>query len=212
MKRGKQIFIFLLILLLCGGYAFWRSGLHLSPEAAMAAEERGLLYGPSDDILLTYEKENGDFVYVGRWEKGLSAVCVEPKWGRFWRTADLESGFSRCLPITENMGAFLIDRSYIVGLSCLPEVTEVTCYLNVWSQQVHEDLFLQEITMEVAENGFFFGEVNISENEIWDGCTIGYLEGRNAAGEVVFQNGEKKKLTAYPKGEGYIIKDLERET
>ncbi len=58
MKRGKQIFIFLLILLLCGGYAFWRSGLHLSPEAAMAAEERGLLYGPSDEILLTYEKEN----------------------------------------------------------------------------------------------------------------------------------------------------------
>ena len=53
MKRGKQIFIFLLILLLCGGYAFWRSGLHLSPEAAMAAEERGLLYGPSDEILLT---------------------------------------------------------------------------------------------------------------------------------------------------------------
>ena len=110
MKRGKQIFIFLLILLLCGGYAFWRSGLHLSPEAAMAAEERGMLYGPSDEILLTYEKENGDFVYVGRWEKGLSAVCVEPKWGRFWRTADLESGFSRCLPIMENMG----DRKSVV--------------------------------------------------------------------------------------------------
>ena len=52
MKRGKQIVIFLLVLLLCGGYAFWRSGLHLSPEAAMAAEEQGLRYGPSNEILL----------------------------------------------------------------------------------------------------------------------------------------------------------------
>lgn len=39
MKRGKQIVIFLLVLILCGGYAFWKSGLHLSLEAAMAAEE-----------------------------------------------------------------------------------------------------------------------------------------------------------------------------
>lgn len=82
MKRGKQIFIFLLILLLCGGYAFWRSGLHLSPEAAMAAEERGLLYGPSDEILLTYEKENGDFVYVGRWEKRAFCGLCRAKMGK----------------------------------------------------------------------------------------------------------------------------------
>lgn len=81
MKCGKQIVIFLLVLLLCGGYVFWRSGLHLSPEAAMAAEEQGLRYGPSNEILLTYEKENGSQVLVGRWEKGLSVVGVEPKWG-----------------------------------------------------------------------------------------------------------------------------------
>ena len=70
MKRGKQIVIFLLVLLLCGGYAFWRSGLHLSPEAAMAAEEQGLRYGPSNEILLTYEKENGSQVLVDVGKKG----------------------------------------------------------------------------------------------------------------------------------------------
>lgn len=70
MKRGKQIVIFLLVLLLCGGYAFWRSGLHLSPEAAMAAEEQGLRYGPSNEILLTYEKENGSQVLWDVGKKG----------------------------------------------------------------------------------------------------------------------------------------------
>lgn len=70
MKRGKQIVIFLLVLLLCGGYVFWRSGLHLSPEAAMAAEEQGLRYGPSNEILLTYEKENGSQVLVDVGKKG----------------------------------------------------------------------------------------------------------------------------------------------
>lgn len=158
--------------------------------------------------MLTYEKENGDFVYVGRWEKRLSVVCVELKWGMFWKTADLESGFSRCLPITENMGAFLIDENYIAGLSKLPEVKKVTCYLNTY----HENIFVQEVTMEVAENGFFFGEVSMLENENWDTYSIGYLEGRTAAGEVVFQYGEKKKSVAYPNGRGYIIKELEVES
>ena len=210
MKRGKQIAIFLLVLLLCGGYAFWRSGLHFSPETAMAAEERGLRYGPSDEILLTYEKENGDFVYVGRWENGLSVVGVEPAWGSFWKTADLESGFSRCLPITEDVGAFLIDEGYIVGLSKLSEVKKVTCYLNIYDEELHEDIFVQEVTMEVAENGFFFDEVSIPENENWDAYRIGYLEGSTAAGEVVFQYGEKKKTVI--SSDGYIIKDLEAES
>lgn len=61
----------------------------MSPEAAMAAEEQGLRYGPSNEILLTYEKENGSQVLVGRWEKGLSVVGVEPKWGIFWKSTDL---------------------------------------------------------------------------------------------------------------------------
>uniref|UniRef100_UPI0037357284 hypothetical protein n=1 Tax=Anaerotignum sp. TaxID=2039241 RepID=UPI0037357284 len=114
MKRGKQIFLFLLILILCGGYAFWRSGLHLSPKAAMEAEEQGLRYGPSNEILLTYEKENGNQVLVGRWEKGLSMVCVEPKWGRFWKSTALTNGYMHCLPMKEPVEACLAEENYIV--------------------------------------------------------------------------------------------------
>lgn len=209
MKRVKQIFIFLLILSLCGGYAFWRSGLHLSPEAAMHAEERGLRYGPSEEILLTYEKENGSQVLVGRWEKGLSVVCVEPQWGRFWKVERGQDVHTSCLPLGQDVEAFLLDENRIVGLSLLPEVTEVTCYLNVRREEVHKNMFAQEITIDVAENGFFHQKVELPEGEDWGYYSIGYLEGRTESGEVVFQDGEKRKLAMYPDGEGYRICRLE---
>lgn len=210
MKQIRQMILFLVLIALCGGYAFWKSGLYFSPEGAMHAQERGLRYGPSKEILLVYEKENGHSVYVGRLERGLSVVCVEPKGDMLWKTSELKSGYGHCLAMGEGVEAYPIDESRIVGLSSLPEVTEVTCYLNVWSRQFHEYLFLQEVAMDVANDGFFYGKVKVPEEE-WEYCSINYLEGRTAAGEVVFQHGEKKKLAAYPSGKGYIIQDLARE-
>lgn len=212
MKRGKQIILFLLLLFLCGGYAFWRSGLHLSPKAAMEAEERGLRYGPSAEILLTYEKEDGKWIYVGQWEKGLSVICLEREWGFFWKAASTEEIYTRCLPMEEPIEALFIGESRIVGISNLPEVENVLCYLNGYNEKLHENIFLQEIVMDTAENGFFSAEVELPESVNWEDVQIGYLEGRTENGDVVFQEGEKKKLAAYPDGKGYIIKDLEMES
>lgn len=184
MKRVKQIFLFLLILLLCSGYAFWKSDLHLSPEAAMAAEEWGLRYGPSEEILLTYEKENGDHVYVGRWEKGLSVVCLEPKWGIFWKSANLTNGYMHCLPTEKPVEAFLSEENYIVGLSGLPEAAEVICKLYSYDESRRETVFVREVTMEVSENGFFYGETALPETEY--GYNIAYVEARNRTGETVY--------------------------
>lgn len=211
MKRGKQIFLFLVILFLCGGYAFWRSGLHLSPKAAMEAEERGLRYGPSEEILLTFEKEDGGWIYVGQWEKGLSVICLEEKWGFFWKTASTEEIYSRCLPIEEPVEAFFIGENRIVGFSNLPEVKNVLCYLNGYNEKIHEDIFLKEVAMDTAENGFFSAEIELPESVNWEDVHIGYLEARTEHGDIVFQEGEKEKLTAIPNGAGYMVKDMETE-
>lgn len=187
MKRGKQIFLFLLILILCGGYAFWRSGLHLSPEAAMEAEERGLRYGPSDKILLTYEKENGSQVLVGRWEKGLSVVCAEPKWGIFWKSTDLTNGNMHCLLMEEPVEAFLIEENDIVGLCELPEATEVTCKLYVYDEMEKASVFVKELTMKIGEDGFFYGETSLPvETSTEYGYTVGYVEAKGKSGETIF--------------------------
>lgn len=187
MKRGKQIFLFLLILILCGGYAFWRSGLHLSPEAAMAAEEKGLRYGPSEEILLTYEKENGSQVLVGRWEKGLSVVCAEPKWGIFWKSTDLSNGNTHCLPMEGPVEAFLTEKNYIVGLSELAEATEVTCKLYVYDEVEKASVFVKELTMEIGEDGFFYGETFLPVEALTEyGYTIASVEAKGQAGETLF--------------------------
>lgn len=187
MKRGKQIVLFLLILILCSGYAFWASDLHLSPKGAMEAEERGLRYGPSNEILLTYEKENGSQVLVGRWEKGLSVVCAEPKWGIFWKSVNLSNGNMHCLPMEEPVEAFLTEENYIVGLSTLPEVKEVTCRLYVYDEGKRESVFVKELTMEAAENGFFYGETSLPVTSSTEyGYTIGYVEAKGQLGETIF--------------------------
>ncbi len=187
MKRGKQIFLFLLILSLCGGSAFWTNNLHLSPEAAMEAEERGLRYGPSKEILLTYEKENGSQVLVGRWEKGLSVVCAEPQWGIFWKSTDLTNGNMHCLPMEEPVEAFLTEENYIVGLSELPEATEVTCKLFSYDEIQREPVFVKALTMEIEENGFFYGETSLPVEEATEyGYTIGYVEAKGQTGETIF--------------------------
>ena len=40
--------------------------LYFSPEAAFHGVERGLRYGPSEEILLTYLRGDGSQIYVGK--------------------------------------------------------------------------------------------------------------------------------------------------
>lgn len=57
MKRIRQCILFLLVLILCGGLWVRSNRLYFSPEAAFHGVERGLRYGPSEEILLTYPRE-----------------------------------------------------------------------------------------------------------------------------------------------------------
>ena len=85
MKRIKQCVVFLLVLILCGGLWVMSNRLYFSPEAAFHGAERGLRYGPSEEILLTYPRGDGSQIYVGKWNNGLSVIPVEPYLGLFWR-------------------------------------------------------------------------------------------------------------------------------
>ena len=53
MKRIRQCILFLLVLILCGGLWVRSNRLYFSPEAAFHGVERGLRYGPSEEILLS---------------------------------------------------------------------------------------------------------------------------------------------------------------
>lgn len=153
MKRIRQCMLFLLVLVLCGGLWIRSNRLYFSPEAAFHGAERGLRYGPSEEILLTYPRGDGSQIYVGKWNNGLSVIPVEPYLGLFWR-------MSTNVPVEGyhtlygDVDAMLTKENVLVGLSLLPGVTDVTCLFYSMADEVEDLKPVKEITLPVAENGF----------------------------------------------------------
>lgn len=188
MKRIRQCILFLLVLVLCGGLWVRSNRLYFSPEAAFHGAERGLRYGPSEEILLTYPRGDGSQIYVGKWNNGLSVIPVEQYLGLFWRMSNGVSveGYST---LYGDVDAMLTEENMLVGLSLLPEVTEVTCLFYSMADEVEDLKPVKEITLPVAENGFFHEKMDFPQAN--PGMFyVGYVEGRTETGEVVYRNGQ----------------------
>ena len=167
--------LFLLVLVLCGGLWIRSNRLYFSPEAAFHGAERGLRYGPSEEILLTYPRGDGSQIYVGKWNNGLSVIPVEPYLGLFWR-------MSTNVPVEGyhtlygDVDAMLTEENMLVGLSLLPEVTEVTCLFYSMEDEVEDLKSVEEISLPVAENGFFHEKIDFPQEKA-DMFYVGYVEG-----------------------------------
>lgn len=188
MKRIRQCILFLLVLVFCGGLWVRSNRLYFSPEAAFHGAERGLRYGPSEEILLTYPRGDGSQIYVGKWNNGLSVIPVEQYLGLFWRMSNGVSveGYST---LYGDVDAMLTEENMLVGLSLLPEVTEVTCLFYSMADEVEDLKPVKEITLPVAENGFFHEKMDFQQ-ENPGMFYVGYVEGRTETGEVVYRNGQ----------------------
>lgn len=188
MKRIRQCMLFLLVLVLCGGLWIRSNRLYFSPEAAFHGAERGLRYGPSEEILLTYPRGDGSQIYVGKWNNGLSVIPVEQYLGLFWRmsTGVSVEGYRT---LYGNVDAMLTEENMLVGLSLLPKVTEVTCLFYSMEDEVEDLKPVEEITLPVAENGFFHEKMDFPQEKA-DMFYVGYVEGRTETGEVVYRNGQ----------------------
>lgn len=188
MKRIRQCMLFLLVLVLCGGLWVRSNRLYFSPEAAFHGAERGLRYGSSEEILLIYPRGDGSQIYVGKWNNGLSVIPVEPYLGLFWR-------MSTNVPVEGyhtlygDVDAMLTEENMLVGLSLLPKVTEVTCLFYSMEDEVEDLKPVEEITLPVAENGFFHEKMDFPQEKA-DMFYVGYVEGRTETGEVVYRNGQ----------------------
>ena len=188
MKRIRQCMLFLLVLVLCGGLWIRSNRLYFSPEAAFHGVERGLRYGPSEEILLTYPRGDGSQIYVGKWNNGLSVIPVEQYLGLFWRmsTGVSVEGYRT---LYGDVDAMLTEENMLVGLSLLPEVTEVTCLFYSMADEVEDLKPVEEISLPVAENGFFHEKMDFPREKA-DMFYVGYIEGRTETGEVVYRNGQ----------------------
>ena len=115
-------------------------------------------------------------------------IPVEQYLGLFWRMSNGVSveGYRT---LYGDVDAMLTEENMLVGLSLLPEVTEVTCLFYSMADEVEDLKPVKEITLPVAENGFFHEKMDFSQAN--PGMFyVGYVEGRTETGEVVYRNGQ----------------------
>lgn len=177
-KRKRQLALYLLLIPLLGAFYIQTQHLYFSPEEVFYACERGLHYPPSEEILLEFEAE-GRTILVGRQEEGLFVVPTVRS-GFLWRMAGGQvDGFFAC---DEPLQGYITYGGYYLGLCTDERITEVSV--------IAEDLDVkewQEFTSSVEE-GLLFMETNINRERSF----IAYTEGRDAAGDILYQYGDSE--------------------
>ncbi len=210
MNRKKKSLVYALVVcLLCFLYVRL-NGYSFTMEELLYANEIGLRYGPSEEILAEYEDRNGNTVIIGRVENNLSYETGERHLFFLWkRVGDGMRGQ------TWSYGKeihFQNLNEKLIGLSSIEEVTEVYLYYQYGFEDEdgeYQDIF-QETVLPVDERGFFMGDWSIQpehekyfaeEENIW--VYASYIEGRNVDGEVLYQWGyDKDGNTFYPEDYG----------
>lgn len=178
-KRKWQTVLYIFLIFVLSGFYIHMHQLYFSPEDAFYACERGLHSGPSEEIILQHELEDGSLMVVGRQEEGLFVVPVERTHLFLWRMKSGGiDGFLKCdQPLN---GYQTYDGNYL-GLCLDDNITEFSILVGNY-----EDRQWQELIYPV-EGELIFEEPNLN----WEDRYIVYTEGRNAAGEVVFKDGEE---------------------
>lgn len=206
MNRKKKSLVYALVVcMLCFLYVRL-NGYHFTTEELLYANEIGLRYGPSEEILAEYEDRNGNTVIIGRVGNDLSYVTAERHLFFLWKYAD--DGLRGCSWDYDKGIWFQSLNEKLIGLSSIEAVTEVYLYYQYGFNDedgAHQEIY-QETVLPVDESGFFMGDWSIQpehekyfeeDENVW--VYDSYVEGRNADGEVLYQWGyDKDGNTFYP--------------
>lgn len=198
MNRKKEIIIFIIIIPLLL-FSFLRLGEYrFSAEGIFYACERGLGYGPSEKILGEYELEEGRKLIVGKCQGNLSVIPVQRAFGVLWKlkSGGVVNGLVDCEKVVT---AKLFRGGKVMGLTSEKEISEVYCRIEYGDYGNDENPSIQEMTMTVNEDGFFYG---IWSTEILDDTFqhIAYIEGSNSNGKVIYQDGMTSEGIYYNNG------------
>ncbi len=196
MKRRKQVVLYLLMAVLFFGTYLWFGGRYLTKEGVLHACEAGLRYGPSEVVLGEYERQDGSIMMIGLVEdadgKNLSMVPVTRSMGFLWKMKSGSiPGWTQC---HDTVTAIMIDpEGILLGLSQDPEITEVYCLIRD-----QNDVIVDEVTVQTDSYGFFMTEDVKSRTEDSYIGYADYVEGRNAAGEVLYRWGKDAQGNIFP--------------
>lgn len=183
MNRKKQILIFVVIIPLLYLMLLRLGDYYLTPEGVFYACEKGLHYGPSEEILAEYELVDGGKLIVGKWDGNLSAIPAERAYGLLWQLKG--GGVSGLIICDKVVSADLRTDGRVLGLTSDQQVKEVICQIEY---DDYENPSVQEFTMTVDEGGYFTGIWKNQKQEYNYECIV-YVEGRNSEGVVIYRDG-----------------------
>lgn len=188
-KRKWQTVIFILLIVVLSFVYMRMNNLFLHPEDVFWGCERGLKSGPSEEIVLQYEQNDGSFVLVGRQENGIFVVPVEKTHFFFWKlkNGDVDGKYA----CEGDVDGYLNSDGKILGLSKNPDITEVSFIVGNWA-----DLNWQEVIGVPEKDGFICLDTEYlgPENHVI------YCEGRDANGEVLYFAGDDDLAASLRKG------------
>lgn len=188
-KRKWQTVIFILLISLLSFVYIRMNDLFFSSEEVFWACERGLRSGPSKEIVLQYELEEGGMMLVGRQEEGLFVVPAEKTHLFLWKMkSGSVDGYYWC---RGDVDGYLTKDGKVLGLSKKSEITEVSFVVGNGA-----DRNWQEFICTPDENGFIHCD---TEFDGWEDYVV-YWEGRNADGEVVYSDEDDGLVKALRSG------------
>lgn len=187
-KRKWQTAFYIFLIFILSGFYIHMNQLYFSPEEVFYACERGLRSGPSEEIILEFDTENGVKVLVGRQEAGLFVVPVEKTHFFLWRMkGGGVDGFFRCdQPFN---GYQTYDGNYL-GLCLDKNITEFSLLVGNYQERQWQELVYP------VEGELIFVQADLN----WDDNYIVYTEGRNAEGEVIYKDGDEGLMNSIRNG------------
>ena len=188
-KRKWQTVIFILLIVALSFVYIRMNNLFFHPEEVFWGCEKGLKSGPSEEIILQYEEEDGSLVMVGRQKDGVFVVPAEKTHLIFWKLKDGDvDGKYAC---EGDVDGYLNNEGKILGLCRNPEIVEVSFIVGNWP-----DLTWQELVAAPDEDGFIFLETDYLAPEDY----VIYWEGRSVDGEVLYSYGDDSLANSLRKG------------
>ena len=160
MKRLRHTVLSLLVIALVLTVAFLYHGLYFTPQAVMDATERGLHYGPSQQMLLEYDGPKGTRLLIGKVDDyTLSVIPVQRTWLVFWTLKS--GGVTGYLSTTSDIPV-LTDYEpkfqLYCGITACPGAASIQIILQSSEGESGNPPEPQILQLPVDENGFFYLE------------------------------------------------------
>lgn len=191
MKRLRRTLLHLAVTGLVLAVVFCYNSLHFTPEQVMAANERGLHYGPSQQILLEYDGPNHDRLLIGKVDdRTLSVIPTQRAWLVLWKLkSGGVTGYLSMGPELHTVTSYEREFQLFCGITDCPGAASIRIVIPGYDD-TGNPLEPQILELPVDENGFFYLEHVISpeEDSRYEYANVAYATVYDGDGNILYSS------------------------